>query len=145
MSTSGKRILVVLVALVALVVLVVLVPAAVASSVAPSFRLPRHSLPHHLEAGNRHYTSIQSAANSESIFDRFWGTDCFSKALQEFSSECRGAHENTGLPPPSPWVGDPPARSCSLLLTPARHVLVRQQICCPRKRRALHFISCGVN
>ncbi len=118
------------------VVFAVHVTAAVASSVAPSFRLPRHSLPNHLEAGSHHFTSIQSAAKSESIFDRFWGTDCFSKALQEFSSECRGAYGNAELPTPS-------LLGCSL--TPDRRLLVRQQICCPRKRHVLPFISCVVN
>lgn len=76
----------------------------VASPVAPSFRVPRYSLPHQVEAGSRSFHSIQSAAKGESIFDRFWGTDCFSKALQEFSSECRGAHEPRRRPQ-SPTLG----------------------------------------
>ena len=72
-----------------LAVVAILVPATRTAPVAPIFRMPRHSIPQQIEAGARSFHSIERAARSESIFDRFWGTDCFSKALQEFSSECR--------------------------------------------------------
>jgi len=40
-------------------------------------------------SGRRQYELIASAAGSEGLWDKLWGTDCFTRALRQFSSECR--------------------------------------------------------
>ena len=50
------------------------------------FRLPNH---HQREEGKRRYQAIQSAAGSEGLWDKVWGSDCFTSALRSFDSECR--------------------------------------------------------